>query len=64
MARASLSGPNANPVFAEIQQQAGIKPKWNFYKFLVSKEGKVIATFPSSTSPTSSTLKNAIEQQL
>ncbi|MEZ8773903.1 glutathione peroxidase [Vibrio sp. 10N.247.310.17] len=64
MARASLSGPDANPVFAEIQQQAGIKPKWNFYKFLVSKEGKVIATFPSSTSPTSSTLKNAIEQQL
>ncbi|TKF05614.1 glutathione peroxidase [Vibrio kanaloae] len=64
MARASLSGPDANPIFAEIQQQAGIKPKWNFYKFLVSKEGKVIATFPSSTSPTSSTLKNAIEQQL
>ncbi|OIQ25869.1 MAG: glutathione peroxidase [Vibrio sp. MedPE-SWchi] len=64
MARASLSGPDANPVFAKIQQQAGVKPKWNFYKFLVSKEGKVVATFPSSTSPTSTTLKNAIEQQL
>ncbi|MEZ8743190.1 glutathione peroxidase [Vibrio sp. 10N.261.49.A5] len=64
MARASLSGPDANPVFAEIQQQAGVTPKWNFYKFLISKEGKVVATFPSSTSPVSATLKNAIEQQL
>ncbi|TCT43402.1 glutathione peroxidase [Vibrio crassostreae] len=64
MARASLTGSNANPVFAEIQQQAGVKPKWNFYKFLISKEGKVVATFPSSTSPTSTTLKTAIEQQL
>ncbi|MEF1191790.1 glutathione peroxidase, partial [Vibrio parahaemolyticus] len=27
-------------------------------------EGKVIATFPSSTSPTSTTLTNVIEQQL
>ncbi|KAB2823233.1 glutathione peroxidase [Aliivibrio finisterrensis] len=64
MARTSISGPNANPVFLEIQQQAGVKPKWNFYKFLVNKEGKVVATFPSSTAPNSSTLKNAIEQQL
>ncbi|WP_394253055.1 glutathione peroxidase [Vibrio profundi] len=64
MARASLSGPDANPVFSEIQQQAGVKPRWNFYKFLISKEGKVVATFPSSTSPDSTTLKNAIEQQL
>ncbi|MCF7487331.1 glutathione peroxidase [Vibrio sp. A2-1] len=64
MARATLSGSNANPVFAEIQQQAGVTPKWNFYKFLINKEGKVVATFPSSTSPTSSTLKNAIEQHL
>ena len=29
MARASLSGSSANPVFAEIQQQAGVTPKWN-----------------------------------
>ncbi|MGR5167319.1 glutathione peroxidase [Vibrio astriarenae] len=64
MARTSLSGPEANPVFSKIQQQAGVKPKWNFYKFLINKEGKVVATFPSSTSPTSTTLKNAIEQQL
>jgi glutathione peroxidase len=64
MARSSVLGQDANPVFAEISAQAGITPKWNFYKFLINKEGKVIATFPSSTSPTSTTLTNIIEQQL
>ncbi|WP_399425821.1 glutathione peroxidase [Vibrio campbellii] len=64
MARTSVLGENANPVFAEITNQAGVTPKWNFYKFLINKDGKVVATFPSSTSPTSTTLTNMIEQQL
>ncbi len=64
MARSSVLGNDANPVFSEISTQAGVTPKWNFYKFLISKEGKVIATFPSSTSPTSTTLTKMIEQQL
>lgn len=64
MARSSVMGENANPVFQEISLQAGISPRWNFYKYLINKEGKVIATFPSSTSPTSTTLTDIIEQQL
>ncbi|WP_104041761.1 glutathione peroxidase [Vibrio hyugaensis] len=64
MARTSVLGEDANPVFAEISTQAGITPKWNFYKFLINKEGKVVATFPSSTPPISTTLINMIEQQL
>ncbi len=64
MARTSVLDEDANPVFAEISTQAGITPKWNFYKFLINKEGKVVATFPSSTSPTSTTLTNMIEHQL
>lgn len=64
MARTPVLGENANPVFAEITNQAGVTPKWNFYKFLINKDGKVVATFPSSTSPTSTTLTNMIEQQL
>ncbi len=64
MARSSVTGSKANPVFNEISQQAGVSPRWNFYKFLINKEGNVVATFPSSTSPTSPTLTDMIEQQL
>ena len=64
MARSSISGPDANPVFSEIKKQAGVSPRWNFYKYLIDKDGNVVGTFGSSTSPSSATLVNAIEQQL
>lgn len=64
MSRSSISGPDANPVFSEIKKQAGVAPRWNFYKYLIDKDGNVVGTFGSSTSPSSATLVNAIEQQL
>ncbi len=36
--------------------------KWNFEKFLIGKDGQVIARFPSSVSPESDTLIDAIEK--
>ncbi len=64
MGRTSIKGADANPVFTKISQQAGITPKWNFYKFLINKDGKVVGTFPSTTSPMSTALVNAIQDQL
>ncbi|GEM74829.1 glutathione peroxidase [Vibrio sagamiensis] len=64
MARTSLSGSQANPVFTSIMQQANVTPKWNFYKYLIDKHGQVVAIFPSSTSPTGQSITHAVEQQL
>lgn len=64
MARSQIKGGQANPVFVQISQQAGIEPRWNFYKYLINREGQVVATFPSSTSPMSATLTQAIEEHL
>lgn len=51
-----VNGSNAHPLFAHLKQQAtgilgtdGIK--WNFTKFLVDREGKVIARYAPTTSP-------------
>jgi glutathione peroxidase len=38
--------------------------QWNFTKFLVDREGKVIARFPSATRPDSPELKAAVENAL
>ena len=38
--------------------------EWNFEKFLISKEGKVLTRFKSAVEPTSIELKNAIENAL
>jgi len=64
MARSSVRGGDANPVFSEISKQSGVEPRWNFYKYLINREGEVVATFPSSTHPQAPSLINMIKQQL
>jgi glutathione peroxidase len=38
--------------------------KWNFEKFLISKEGKIIARFKSKVEPTNKEMTELIESQI
>ena len=40
------------------------KPKWNFHKYLVDKEGRVVNYFWSTTLPTAARVKRAIKKLL
>jgi glutathione peroxidase len=62
-APSSVTGAKANPVFRELARQAR-EPSWNFNKYLVSPEGKVVAVFGSSVKPESKELNAAIEKLL
>jgi glutathione peroxidase len=64
LARSSVKGEQANPVYQEIKKQTNLEPRWNFYKFLVNSKGEVVASFPSSVTPDSSLLSQAIENTL
>lgn len=59
----AVRGKDAHPVFQHLAEQTG-KPKWNFYKYLVDKEGNVVNWFSSMDSPESKKLIKAIEQTL
>ena len=37
------------------------KPRWNFYKYLIDEEGKLIKLFGSSTSPLSKEITQALK---
>lgn len=58
-----VRGDEANPLFKYLGRESG-SPKWNFNKYLLGKDGKVIQHFGSMTSPDSDKLKKAIEQSL
>lgn len=58
-----VKGQNAHPLFRELARQSQA-PKWNFYKYLIDREGHVVAVFPSSTKPDAPELIEAIEQLL
>ncbi len=50
-----VNGSNAHPIFRYLKKQKGIPflsaIKWNFTKFLVNKEGKVIERYAPTTTP-------------
>ena len=58
------AGRGQSPVYALLAEQAGQLPAWNFGKYLVSKEGRVLRYFDSSVEPESPELRAAIEDAL
>lgn len=54
----------ADPLFEGLAQAAGRYPKWNFHKYLVGRDGRLVDNYLSFTAPLSKTLVNAIEKQL
>lgn len=63
-AKSSVRGENANPLFAELSQASGTRPKWNFYKYLVGRSGQVIDSYSSMTTPDDRGLVRDIEKAL
>lgn len=61
--KSSVSGASANPLFAALAKQAGA-PRWNFHKYLIGRDGRVVAAFGSSVDPLDAALRRAIEAQL
>ena len=55
-----VKGAGANPVFKELARQTK-EPSWNFNKYLVSADGKVVKHFESRTTPQSAEFTSAIE---
>ena len=56
LAKVDVNGAGTDPVFAHLKQEKpgllGTKGiKWNFTKFLVGRDGKVIARYPPTAKP-------------
>jgi glutathione peroxidase len=63
-AKSVVSGSERNALFAELAQATGTSPKWNFYKYLIDRYGKVVDSYSSQTSPSSHSLISDIERAL
>ena len=61
-----VKGDNAHEIYkwAKANYGKSAVPKWNFYKILINKEGKIENTYASLTSPTSSKITKKIESLL
>lgn len=57
------AGPSQSPIYAYLGQTGNL-PAWNFSKYLVGKDGKVIAFYPSKVKPDAPELRDAIAKAL
>ena len=59
--KSSVKGPDANPFYQELASAAeGQHPKWNFFKYLINQERKLVGVFPSQEKPLNSQLEKQI----
>ena len=61
-----VKGENAHEIYKWAKENYGKSavPKWNFYKILINREGKIEETYASLTSPTSKKITKKIESLL
>lgn len=63
----SVKGEEQHPLFKQLAGQAkplGGDPTWNFTKFLINREGKVVSRFEPRTDPADSTLVKKVDELL
>ena len=62
--KTSVKGTSATPLFKQLTQRTQTAPKWNFYKYLISRDGLSIESFNSLTAPDDKAFIAEIEKQL
>jgi len=63
LAELEVVGARAHPLFAALAREAG-PPSWNFNKYLLDADGRVVARFDSTVEPMSEELTSAVERVL
>jgi glutathione peroxidase len=66
MSKVHVKGPEAHPFFKWAGSAGGFMaaPKWNFFKYLVGKDGQLVEWFSSITAPDSGKFQSAVAKML
>ena len=62
--KTSVTGKDASPLFKQLAEVTGTVPRWNFYKYVIARNGSTAVSFNSMTSPDSGAMVREIEKQL
>ena len=64
--KVKVRGAGAHPFYRWARAELGdaASPRWNFHKYLVAPDGRLVAWFPSSANPTSDKVRASIERHL
>lgn len=62
--KSGVTGKTANPLFRQLANQTGQRPRWNFHKYVVARDGQRVASFDPATDPKDPAILKDIEEKL
>ena len=59
-----VRGPEMHPLFGWLGQQGGAlsKPRWNFFKYVIGRDGRLATWFSSVTTPDNKRFRSAVDR--
>ncbi len=62
--KSSVTGDDANPLYKDLIKATDRTPKWNFYKYLIDRKGRVVESYSSITTPDNGQFQADIKRAL
>ncbi len=59
-----VRGASADPFYRQLARDSGEWPQWNFHKYLIDREGRVVDSYSSQVTPDNGQLLSRIEELL
>jgi len=63
-AKTAVKDAGHTPLYDDLAQVTGERPKWNFHKYLIARDGKTVASYKSAVDPESSDFIARVEEYL
>ena len=55
---------NADPLYRQLAQVSGVYPQWNFHKYLIDRNGKLVANYRSAIDPYDKSIISELKKHL
>lgn len=62
--KSRVAAAGGNPLFDALAKRSGQRPRWNFHKYLIGRDGQEVVSFPSEVAPESRLLVSTVERML
>ena len=62
--KTTVKGEGAHPLYAALAEVSGTYPTWNFHKYLIGRDGRLVGEFSPRTKPYDEALVGAVKEAL
>jgi len=62
--KTAVKDAGQTPLYDDLAKVTGDRPKWNFHKYLIARDGRTVASFPSKVDPESKEFVAKVEEYL